>query len=271
MRLLSGRVAVVTGAANGIGLGLARRFAEEGMKVVIADVNEADLARAQRDLADFPDVVTQVTEVSDPAAIEALRDRTESAFGAVHVLCNNAGVGGYQRFETTDLSTWNWTVGVNLLGVVNGIRSFLPLLVQQEEAHIVNTAAVAGFIHSKHLAPYAATKAAVVALSESLAAELAEDHPNVGVSVLSPGRVDTNISDNEKNAPADVISRDEADPQLTAVRAEHAAAKRGAMSPATVAERVIRGMREGQLHILTHPEHAARFRTRADSILKAWG
>lgn len=148
MKDLRGRVAVVTGGANGIGLGLAERFLQEGMKVVIADINEQDLARAEQSLAASGEVLAVTTDVSREDSVQSLADAAVARFGGVHVLCNNAGVGGTQRFDTVGQATWEWTIGVNLWGVVHGCRIFLPILAAQDEAYIVNTASMAGFTSS---------------------------------------------------------------------------------------------------------------------------
>ncbi len=270
MEDLAGRVAVVTGAANGIGLGLSRRFLEEGMSVVMADVNSAELTDSAQELSALGDVLAVRTDVSDPASVDELAAATESRFGRADLLCNNAGVGGFQRFETVDAAAWNWYVGVNILGIANGIRSFLPLLARQESAHIVNTSSVGGFLHSKYLSPYTATRAAVVALTESLRAEFAEEYPTIGLSLLAPGPVDTQISKGDRNAPAGVRTLNEADPGLEAVRQQKATSKVGAMSTAHVADLVVRGILQNSPYIFTHPEHGERYRERANRILSAW-
>ena len=180
-----GRVAVVTGAASGIGLGLAERFAAEGMHVVMADVEEPALSKAASQLLERgASVLPVVTDVADRAAVEALRDTAVSAFGAVHVLCNNAGVGGpHGPLWECPPAEWDWVLGVNLGGVINGIRAFVRLLARQDAAHIVNTASVFG-VFAGALGPYGISKHAIVALSETLYFELRSDAPNVGVSVL---------------------------------------------------------------------------------------
>ena len=168
-----GRVAVVTGAASGIGLGLCERFAAEGMRVVMADVEAPELsAQAARLSGHGATVLPVVTDVSGPEQVEALRDRAVAAFGAVHVLCNNAGVGGgHGRLWEISRSEWDWVLGVNLGGVINGIRVFVPLLLEQEAAHVVNTASVFG-VFAGALGPYGISKHAVVALSETLHLQL---------------------------------------------------------------------------------------------------
>ena len=164
-----GRVAVVTGAASGIGLGLCKRFAAEGMRVVMADVEEPALAEAAASLAELGGAVLPVpTDVSSADQMAALRQATLAAFGAVHVLCNNAGVGGpHGPLWQSPAGDWEWVLRVNLGGVINGIREFVPVLAEQDAAHVVNTASVFG-VFAGALGPYGISKHAIVALSETL-------------------------------------------------------------------------------------------------------
>jgi NAD(P)-dependent dehydrogenase (short-subunit alcohol dehydrogenase family) len=206
MDQVTGKVAVVTGGASGIGLALARRFATEGMRVVIADVEKDALDVALEDLAgDFGDgnVAAVPTDVRDPEAVEALAAATFERFGTAHVVCNNAGVavGGFSWEVPAD--RWRWIVDVNLMGVVNGIRAFVPRLIEQGEGHVVNTASIAGMVTAPLMSPYLATKHAVVALSESLHFDLqVTGHGDeVGVSVLCPEWVRTRIARAERNRP----------------------------------------------------------------------
>ena len=185
MRDVVGKVAVVTGGASGIGRGMAEVFGATGMKLVIADVDEARAAETARALeATGVEVVSVRTDVANQAEVDALARRALDAFGAVHVVCNNAGVayGGLPTWEST-LDDWKWVVGVNLMGVVHGVRTFTPILIEQGEGHIVNTASIAGLITSAGNALYGVTKHGVVALSEALFNELAALASNVHVSV----------------------------------------------------------------------------------------
>ena len=268
MREFKGRVAVITGGASGIGLALARRFAAEGMKLVLADVDEPALAAAAAELREAGhEVLAHRTDVSKGEEVQALADATVARFGAAHVLCNNAGVGGFQRFGTTGAATWDWIVGVNLGGVIHGCRLFLPILEQQEEAHIVNTASVAGVYSFPYLHPYNAAKAGIVALSEGIWREFAAEKPHVGVSVLLPGSVDTAIVNDERNAPPGHISRSEADPGLAELRKMYVAGIAAGKSPAEVADMVLAGIQERRLHIFTHPEMRALVMQRAEDIV----
>lgn len=267
MREFKGRVAVITGGASGIGLALARRFAAEGMKLVLADVDEPALKAAAAELeAAGCEVLAHSTDVSKADAVQALADATVARFGAVHVLCNNAGVGGFQRFETTGAATWDWVIGVNLWGTIHGCRIFLPILDAQDEAHIVNTASVAGIYAYTGLHPYNVAKAGVVALSEGMWREFATEKPHIGISVVLPASVDTAIVNDERNAPPGHISRSEADPALAEFRKMYVAGIAAGKSPAEVAEITLHGIQERQLHIFTHPETRALVLQRGEDI-----
>ena len=267
MKELRGRVAVVTGGANGIGLGLAQRFLQEGMKVVIADINEQDLARAQNSLATSGEVLAVKTDVSREDSVQALADAAIGRFGAVHVLCNNAGVGGTQRFDTVGHATWEWTIGVNLWGVGNGCRVFLPILAAQDEAYIVNTASMAGFTSGPYQATYKATKAGVVALSECLANEFAIEYPHVGVAVLSPAYTATSIRNDERNAPPGHIPRAVADPGLNERRESvYSTLEQEGISPSEIAGMVVDAMAAHKTHIFPHPQWFEAWQQRVDKV-----
>jgi NAD(P)-dependent dehydrogenase (short-subunit alcohol dehydrogenase family) len=202
MDTIEDKVAVVTGAASGIGRALAGRFGAEGAKVVLADVEVEALEKAAAEVeAAGAEVLAVPTDVSDRAAVEALRDAAVERFGTVHVVCNNAGVASGGTLWTSTEQDWDWVLGVNLMGVVHGVQAFTPVLIEQGEGHIVNTASVAGMLAPPFMAIYNATKHAVVALSESLHAELALLGPGVGVSVLCPGWVNTRIHESDRNRP----------------------------------------------------------------------
>jgi NAD(P)-dependent dehydrogenase (short-subunit alcohol dehydrogenase family) len=194
MRELQGKVAVVTGAGSGIGLALAGRFAAEGMHVVLADVDEVRLRAVEADLGERGAQVLPVhCDVSAEESMQELARRTLERFGAAHVLCNNAGVAGVGDPWNGPLSVWDWVIGINLYGVVHGIRAFLPIMTDQGEGHIVNTASMAGLLAMPGLAPYNATKHAVVAISEGLHGELLAKQSPVRVSVLCPSFVQSNL------------------------------------------------------------------------------
>jgi NAD(P)-dependent dehydrogenase (short-subunit alcohol dehydrogenase family) len=248
----SGRVAVVTGAASGIGLGLAERFADEGMHVVMADVEEPALAKAAAELTGAgASVLPVVTDVSDRAAVDALRDAALSAFGAVHVVCNNAGVGGpHGPLWECPPGEWDWVLGVNLEGVMNGVRTFMPVLLEQDAGHLVNTSSIFG-VFAGTLGPYGVSKHAVAALTETLHFNLKSlGVTHVGVSVLCPGAVRTNFGTSARNRPAwaGPTVTDEAE-QASAERFDQLSAL-GA-SPAAVAGMVVDGIRARRFYILT--------------------
>src|SRR5215472_7767421 len=201
MELTAGKVAVVTGAASGIGLALAERFARAGLDVVMADVEQPALQAASEKIAGLGAKTLAVpTDVSDEAAVNALAAAAVDRFGAVHVVCNNAGVSPVGDPWSGPISAWKWVLGVNLWGVIHGIRAFLPVLAAQGEGHIVNTASMAGLIPG--LPIYDASKHAVVAISEDLYQAMKLAGLPVGVSVLCPGRVRTGLSDAGRNWPA---------------------------------------------------------------------
>ena len=259
-----GRVAVVTGAASGIGLALSRRFAHEGMRVVMADVEGPALAEAADLLAGRgAEVLPVLADVSSGEQVDALRDRALEAFGAVHVVCNNAGVSGPGR-SLWEMSRrdWEWVLGVNLWGVINGIRAFVPVLLEQDAGHVVNTASVAG-LTTGILGPYSVTKHAVVALSEGLHFQIARLGAAVGVSVLCPGWVRTRIGDSGRNRPPDV-EPSEIDP---AVAEGLRQLIETGMEPSAVAGHVVDAIRGGHFYVLTHPEMNEGIRRRAEEVL----
>jgi NAD(P)-dependent dehydrogenase (short-subunit alcohol dehydrogenase family) len=267
LRELTSRVAVVTGAASGIGFALSERFASEGMKVVMADVERPALAEAAELLAGRGHQVLPVpTDVSDAAAMERLRGQVVDAFGAAHILCNNAGVAAPGAVWELSSSAWDWQIGVNLIGVVNGLRAFVPLLAEQDEAHIVNTASIAGLVAGV-LGAYSVTKHGVVALSEALYFNLLQRGlGHVGVSVLCPGVVRTRIAEADRNLPAGV--------ELPSPRPEEQAfaeilrqqIEQGT-DPAEIAAQVLDSIRSGRFYVITHPEMLSGVEGRFQEIL----
>ncbi|HLG93021.1 MAG TPA: SDR family NAD(P)-dependent oxidoreductase [Acidimicrobiales bacterium] len=257
MRQLAGKVAVVTGAASGIGLGLARRLAEEAMAVVLADVEAEALERAGSELAARGAEVEVVpTDVSQAPEVQALADRAVQRFGRVELLCNNAGVGAGGLVEEAPASVWDWVLGVNLWGVLNGLRAFLPILRAQPEAHVVNTASVAGLLAVPGMAPYCASKHAVVAVSECLHHETALVCPQVKVSVLCPGWTRTRILDSARNWPGRLGPAPEPSSHPLAQAAAAALRQRveQGMSPEEVAGLVVEAVRQERFWVLTQPE-----------------
>jgi NAD(P)-dependent dehydrogenase (short-subunit alcohol dehydrogenase family) len=264
-----GRVAVVTGAASGIGFGLAERFAAEGMHVVLADVEEGALATATATLAESgASVLPAVTDVADLSAVEALRDAALSQFGAVHVVCNNAGVGGpHGPLWECPPGEWDWVLGVNLNGVMNGVRAFMPVLLSQDTGHLLNTSSIFGAFAGT-LGPYGVSKHAVTALTETLYFNLASlGIAHVGVSVLCPGAVRTNFGTSARNRPAGAglaAPRDDAE-RASAERFDELSAL-GA-SPAAVAGMVLDGIRSRRFYILTSDNRNGAVLRRGEEIV----
>ncbi len=254
------RVAVVTGGAGGIGRAMAGRFAAEGMRLVLADVDERALAGAVDDFrVGGAEAVGVRVDVSVAADVEALRDAALDAFGAVHLICNNAGVGG-SGIVGAPLEVWEWVIGVNLWGVVHGVRTFLPLLLEQDEGHIVNTASLAGLGGVPGLGIYCTTKFAVVGLSESLYYDLDGLGSQVGVSVLCPGFVQTQIGESARNAPASLAAWTTTESAQATRDMANALAAAG-IPPTQVADAVFDGIRRRDFFLLPHA-HAAVATTR---------
>lgn len=258
MKSLNGRTAVITGAASGIGFALAERFGQERVKVVMADVEKASLDEAVAAVAETGvDVMGVVTDVSLPESVDELARKAIERFDTVDILCNNAGVGGH-RYPTWEvpLSYWDWILSVNLRGVIHGIRSFAPMMIDQREGHIVNTASIAGLLALPYMGPYVATKHAVVGISTALFHELAAIGSPVKVSVLCPGPVATRFADADRNWPAHLgappASSD--DSQARAARETLRAGVQAGLPPAKVAQMVIDAIYAEQFLVLTAPE-----------------
>lgn len=252
--LTPGKVAVVTGAASGIGLALADRFAASGLNVVLADVDEAGLDAAASSIGSRGvEVLAVPTDVSDEAAVQALAAATLERFGAAHVVCNNAGVASQADPWFGPLSTWQWVLNVNLWSVIYGVRAFLPTLIGQGEGHVVNTASMAGLIPGFSPA-YDASKHAVVAITEDLYTMLSMTGLPIGVSVLCPGWVRTNILDADRNWPAALgeappkgMGADTIEPHIRRAIDE-------GTTPAAVADQVADAVVAGRFWVLPNPE-----------------
>ncbi len=251
-----GNVAVVTGAASGIGRALATKFADEGMRVVLADIDDAGLRGVEAELAEAGcDVHAVICDTSSEASVQELARVTLERYGAAHVLCNNAGVVGKGDAWRGPFANWEWVVGINLYGVVHGIRAFLPIMEDQRLGHIVNTASMAGLLAVPGQPPYNATKSAVVAISESLFIELRQSGSPVRVSALCPSFVRTNLMHGQKwdtrLGPEPPLSQNTANRQMEEYF-EHGI-ERG-VEPAIIAAEVIDAIRGERFWILTHPE-----------------
>ena len=272
MREFKGKVAVVTGAASGIGRGLADACAREGMRVVLADVEEASLAQAERELRDAgAEVLAVRTDVSKAEDVEALKQRTLEAFGAAHLLFNNAGVGAGTTVWESTLEDWQWTLGVNLWGVIHGVRAFVPVMLKQgDECHVVNTASMAGLVSGPALGVYKVTKHAVVSLSETLCCELAVMNANVKVSVLCPAGVNTRVMECERNRPEELQNASAGESTHPAVAQAEAMLRQlvgTGIRPSQVADSVFDAVRDGRFYILTHADWKPLVQKRMEDIL----
>ena len=266
MDLREGDVAVVTGAASGIGLALAQRFARAGLRVVAADVDHASLDDAATSIAAHgTDVRTRVVDVRDETAVEALAGATIEELGAVHVVCNNAGVSTRADPWAGPLTAWKWVLDVNLWGVLHGIRAFLPHLLAGGRGHIVNTASMAGLLPGVG-APYDASKHAVVALSEDLFLDLQAQLVPVGVSVLCPGWVRTRIVDADRNWPAEHGAVPERAVTTGAIEHHFRRAVAEGLTPAEVADQVADAIAEDRFWVLPSPEWVDQAADRWDAI-----
>lgn len=273
MRDVQGKVAVVTGAASGIGRGMVESFVAAGMKVVLSDVDGAALEHTTAQLrAAGADVQGVPTDVSNAQDVERLAQRTLSAYGAVHVVCNNAGINniGASPSWLSTLDDWKWILGVNLMGVIHGMRTFLPILIEQGgEGHVVNTASVAGLAPGPVM--YTTTKFGVVGLTEATQLELQQGGFKPKLSLLCPGLVNTDILNSERHRPAAFPEASQAasGPSADAARAAIAAAIGQAMSPRTVGDMVLNAIVEERFYVLTHPDRVRFIEARMQAIIAA--
>ena len=254
MRDLAGKAAFVTGGASGIGFALGRRLAEAGMKVMLADIEVDALNAAVESLRDVGQEVRGVTcDVTDPVSVEMAAKASYDAFGNIHVVCNNAGVGGGSGIDDISLENWRWVLDVNLMGVLHGIRTFLPhIRAHGEGGHIVNTASMAGLNSGMGFSAYSASKFAVVNMSEGVAARIKP--LGIGVTVLCPGFVRTRITESGRNRPARYGPSQKPDPASSAgtLVAQIAELVRSGLDPDDVAAQVLTAIRENELYVFTH-------------------
>ena len=260
MKVVEGKVAFVTGGASGLGLAMVRSFLRAGMKVVAADVEDAALARVREEFAGNNTLMAIKLDVTDRDAMARAADETERAFGKVHVLCNNAGVVVNGRIDNHTYQDWDWVLGVNLGGVVNGLQTFIERIKRHGEGgHIVNTASIAGQIALQGLSSYNAGKYAVVGISETIRQELAP--LNIGVSVLCPGIVNTGIGNSGRNRPSELSTPAPAAAAATADAVDAAGGQAQLdellnrhLDPAVVGDMVLDAIRNDDAYIFTHPE-----------------
>ncbi len=269
MKDFKDKVAVITGAASGIGRAIAERCVQEGMKVVLADIAERPLAETEEEMKlAGASVLAVLTDVSRASDVEALAHKTVDAFGAVHLLFNNAGVESIGDLLgpiwESPLTDWEWIIGVNLWGVIHGCRAFVPLMLEQDaECHIVNTTSAAGLIASPVMGIYKVTKHGIVTLSETLYQQLAQRGAKVKISVLCPGSVKTQILDSAHGlTPEDMGAEDWERLEVFRQNVWEG------MATAQVADYVFDAIRETKFYIFTHPEVKDKVRTRMEDILQ---
>lgn len=270
MKEFKNKVAVITGGASGLGFAMAQRAAHEGMKIVLADVEQAALTKAEAELkAAGAEVIGLITDVSKASDVAALAKATVETFGKVHLVCNNAGVGGMRRkaWEAT-LEDWQWVLGVNVWGVIHGIRTFTPLmLAQNEPCHMVNTASVAGLLSPSGMSVYNVSKHAVVALSETMYQDLALIDAKLKVSVLCPAFVPTGIWNSARNRPAELAVGINAEDEKRRAEEVRVVLEKGKLSPKDVADMVFAAIESDKFYILTHQKIKAVIEVRMQDIL----
>jgi NAD(P)-dependent dehydrogenase (short-subunit alcohol dehydrogenase family) len=267
MKDVEGKTAFITGGASGVGLGMAKVFTEAGMQVVIADIRQDHLDQAMAHFSDTNFRVHPVKlDVADRAAFARAADEAERAFGPVHIVCNNAGINMFAPMDECTFDDWDWIMGVNLGGVINGIQTFIPRLKEHGKGgHIVNTASMAAFITGPGAGIYTASKFAVRGLTESLRWNLAP--LNIGVSVLCPGLVNSAIYESDKVRP-EALSKN-IGPVDQAFMSRLADIHKVGMDPVEVGEKVLAGIRNNDLYIFPHPEFKDELREIFDEIIVA--
>lgn len=272
MKEFKDKVAVITGAANGIGFGIAERCAQLGMRVVLAGINAENLSVAEEKLKSTGAALLCVrTDVSKREDVEALAQKTLDAFGAIHLLVNNAGVGAGTTVWESTWEDWEWVIDVNLWGVIYGVKVFTPImLTQNEEAHIVNVASVTGLLSNYPCAPYQVTKHAVVGLTENLYYSLSKQNTKVKVSLVCPGWVKTGILKSERNRPPELQNQPGSLPNRRAAMESYRKmqeALEAGISIEELTDHVFKAIENEQFYVLTHPEYNDHIQKRMDHIL----
>ena len=266
MTFFQDKVVVITGAASGIGKGMAETFAAAGAKLIISDIEQARLDAAQKTLAEFgTDVTSLVADVSIKQQVEDLAQCAFDTYGACHVVCNNAGV-AENNLKTWELSAedWAWVLGVNLNGVINGVSSFVPkMLAAGEWGHVVNTASIGGLISGLALPAYSVSKHGVVALSECLYNDLKREQAKIGVSVLCPGWINTGIGESDRNR----IDKPALTPELERSREAFKKSITAGLDPREVGQIVLDGIETERFYLYTHPEWNNVIVDRFDAIM----
>lgn len=267
-----GKVGVITGGAAGIGLAMARRFGREGVRLVLADIEQAVLDEAVSTLrAEGVDAVGIRADVSDRAQVQAVADLAMERYGALHLAVNNAGVGsGGLSWELTE-ADWRWVLDVDLWGVIHGVGIFTPLIIASGGGHVVNTASMAGLTSPPYMGPYNVAKHGVVALSESMYHELAIAAPTVGITVVCPGWVRTRIHESSRNRPVTgdhaVEEADVAGENDAVIRDVIGGLIAGGLTPEVVADRVYDAVVAKRFYVLTHAEWASMVRRNTERML----
>jgi short-subunit dehydrogenase len=273
MKEFKGKVAVITGAASGIGRGIAEHCIQKEMKVVLADVEETALRETEQTLqAKGATVLAIRTDVSKANDIETLARKTLDTFGAVHLLFNNAGVQTRKTIWESTLADWEWVINVNLWGVIHGVRVFVPIMLnQQTECHVVNTASAVGLISGPAIGTYRVTKSGVVSLSETLYLELQQRNVPIGVSVLCPSFVRSRLNDAERNRPAGLWNppgENPPTPEEQALEKSFQEMNQSGITPEQCAELVFKAIQQNTFYILTHPELSTAIQRRMEDILQ---
>ncbi len=271
MKELNGETALITGGASGIGLSIGKRLAEAGMKVVLADIEIPVLEEAVAELKELGfEAMGVYCDVSDMASVEEMKNQVEETFSNPKVVCLNAGVGFGSPLSEATISDWEWVVGVNLWGIINGLHTFLPAIREMNEGHIVITASIAGHVSVPNLGPYSATKFAAVSIAETLRQELLTENSGVGVSCLCPGFVSTNIWNSERNRPENLLNKsldDLTEEELLQREAFMEWISSNAKEPSEVAELVHQAILDDRFWIFTDGQHLEGIKSRHSSIV----